>query len=235
MVRRVTQFSIAALLVMFVGSAQASVLLNGDFASGVANWTSYTTANGTITEIPSTPGAPVSPQVATTAAFDVTGGGASSALFLNAGAYLPPYGTTQQGGGVFQSFTTTGGLATFSADIAAFTRTGNLSLGVFSVLLDGQVLDTFDFADGLAGATERSTLDFSTLLSAGTHEIRFLVTRPFGPGRGVVAQYIDNVSLDVTAAVPEASTWAMIILGFGGLGAMASRRARRKAASLGAA
>jgi hypothetical protein len=42
----------------------------------------------------------------------------------------------QEGGGVFQTFTTTGGLATFAADIAAFyTRTSGASgLGLMSVL-----------------------------------------------------------------------------------------------------
>jgi hypothetical protein len=40
-------------------------------------------------------------------------------------------------------------------------------------------------------------------------------------------QYIglDNVSVEgITAAIPEPSTWAMMILGFGGVGFMAYRR-----------
>lgn len=38
-----------------------------------------------------------------------------------------------------------------------------------------------------------------------------------------VAEF-DNVSLDVTAAVPERSTWAMIILDFAGVGFLGYRR-----------
>ncbi|MBR0691421.1 hypothetical protein JQ594_36290 [Bradyrhizobium manausense] len=43
---------------------------------------------------------------------------------------------------------------------------------------------------------------------------------------GVTYLYFDNVSLNVTAAVPEASTWAMIILGFAGVSFLAHRRQR---------
>jgi hypothetical protein len=232
MVRSIANLSFAVLFFAFIVPAQASqVLTNGNFDLGLTGWTSYTTSkDATISEIPSAPPNAPQPQNASVTSFNVTGTGASDALFLNAGGITSGLG--QQGGGAFQSFTTTGGLATFSTDIAAFTRTGNLSLGIFSVLLDGLVMDTFDFADGVAGATERSTLDFTQNLTAGTHEIRLLVTRPFGPGRGVNAQYFDNVSLDVTAAVPEPSTWAMVILGFAGVGFMAYRR--RKGAMIAA-
>lgn len=80
--------------------------------------------------------------------FNVTGSGASSALPLNAGKIDGPYGLSPQaGGGVTQTFTTSGSLATDSADIAAFyTRTsGAFGLGLMSVLLDGIVMDSFDF------------------------------------------------------------------------------------------
>jgi hypothetical protein len=41
------------------------------------------------------------------------------------------------------------------------------------------------------------------------------------------ATAIDNLNL--TAAVPEPATWAIVILGFGGLGAMLRRSSARKA------
>jgi hypothetical protein len=154
---------------------------------------------------------------------------ASNALFLNAGKINPPYGSApQEGGGVFQTFMTTGGLATFSADVAAFyTRTsGALGLGLMSVLLDGVVLDTLDFGNVNSGpVTLRGELDFSTTLTAGQHTLSLQATRLFAPGGGVVSQYFDNVSLNVVAAaVPEASTWAMMILGFAGVGFVGYRR-----------
>jgi len=41
--------------------------------------------------------------------------------------------------------------------------------------------------------------------------------------------YLDDVSVDAVAAVPEPSTWAMMILGFGGVGFMAYRRKSKPA------
>ena len=68
------------------------------------------------------------------------------------------------------------------------------------------------------------TLDFTTNLTAGQHTIQLQATRIFAPGGGVTSQYFDNVSLDVLTPVPEPSTWAMLILGFVGVGFIAYRR-----------
>jgi hypothetical protein len=62
----------------------------------------------------------------------------------------------------------------------------------------------------------------------------FFLTGPFS----VTEQYIihatgkgsDNSTIDI-AAVPEPSTWAMLMLGFGGLGLMYGRRTRRRPAT----
>jgi hypothetical protein len=149
-------------------------------------------------------------------------------LTLNAGKIDGPYGLSPQaGGGVTQTFTTSGGLATFSTDIAAFyTRTSGASgLGPMSVLLDGIVMDSFDFGGVNSGPAALSdSLDFTTTLVAGQHTLSLQATRLFAPAGGVTYQYFDNASLDVTTAVPEASTWAMIILGFAGVGYFAHRR-----------
>src|SRR5215216_4331931 len=127
MVGTIAKLSCAVLLLASAAPAKAvEVITNGGFQSGLTGWTSYTTANGTIAAIPSMPGAP-QPQNASVASFDVTGSGASNALFLNAGKIDPVYNSAPgEGGGVSQTFTTTGGLATFSADIAAFTRVNGL-------------------------------------------------------------------------------------------------------------
>ena len=214
----------AALLAASTSPAHAvEVLVNGDFESGITGWTSYATANGTITEIPSLPPSSVQPQIAKTVSFNTTGSGASNALFLNAGVYQPPYGVAQQGGGVFQTFTLgKDGTANFSADIAAFTSNNSLGVGLLSVLLDGVVMDSFDFG-ALNNATARSTLDFSSFLTAGDHTISLQATRAFAPGRGVTSQYFDNASLKFNA-VPEPSTWALMILGIGVVGGSMRRR-----------
>ncbi|WP_309141103.1 PEPxxWA-CTERM sorting domain-containing protein [Novosphingobium sp. G106] len=214
----------AALLAASASPAYAvEVLVNGNFESGITGWTTYTTANGTITEIPSLPPSSPQPQVATTVSFNTTGSGASKALFLNAGAYQPPYGVGQQGGGVFQTFTLgKDGTASFSADIAALTNNNSLGVGLLSVLLDGVVMDSFDFG-ALNNATARSTLDFTSFLTAGDHTISLQATRAFAPARGVTSQYFDNASLNF-AAVPEPATWAMMILGMGVIGRTMRRR-----------
>jgi len=226
MVRTIAKLSCAVLLVVSAVPAKAvEVITNGDFQSGLTGWTSYTTANGTIAATPSLPDAP-QPQNASVVSFNVTGSGASNALFLNAGKINPPYNSAPgEGGGVSQTFTTSGGMATFSADIAAFTRVNGLTaFGLMSVLLDGVVLDSFDFVGPGTSTTLHNTLDFTTNLTAGQHTIQLQATRIFAPGGGVTSQYFDNVSLDVLTPVPEPSTWAMLILGFVGVGFIAYRR-----------
>lgn len=88
----------------------------------------------------------------------------SRALFLNAGRANGGFGLAPgEGGGVTQAFTTAGGSASFSADIAAlFTRTGGcLGLGLMSVLLDGVVMGSYDFGDGNNGPATSAELSTS--------------------------------------------------------------------------
>ncbi|MBC9033649.1 PEPxxWA-CTERM sorting domain-containing protein [Sphingomonas sp. JC676] len=232
MVATITKLACAAVFTFSAFSAHAQeVLTNGNFESGLTGWTSYATPNGTIAELPSLPGAPAS-QSASVVSFNVTGSGASNALFLNAGKINGPYNSNPgEGGGVFQMFTTTtDGLASFSADVAAlYTRTSGASgLGLMSVLLDGVVMDTYDFGGVNSGpATLRGVLGFTTNLAAGQHTITLQATRLFAPARGVASQYFDNVSLVVTP-VPEPVSWAMMVGGFGLAGAAMRRRRSTK-------
>lgn len=226
MIKKIILVSCVANLAMSAVPARAAeVLTNGNFQSGLTGWTSFTTSvNGTISEIPNQPLQPPQPQVASVVSFDVTGSGATNALFLNAGKGNGGFGQQPgEGGGVFQTFTTTGGLATFSADIAAFTRANSIGVGVLSVLVDGVVLDTHDFGNLSGPATLRSTLGFTKFLDAGQHTVSLRATRLFGPGRGVTSQYFDNVALDVSA-IPEPATWGMMIAGFGMIGGMTRRK-----------
>jgi PEP-CTERM motif len=207
--------------------AQAvEVITNGNFEAGLNGWTGFTTANGTISQVPGYAGG--TKDLATVKSFNTTGSGASNALFLNAGAN--PSSPNKEGGGVTQTFTSTGGTATFFANIAddwLNTSASVASIGLFSVLLDGVVMDSHDFGVVTAnshGWNLLSTLNFTTTLSAGQHTLALEVTRQFAPATNVDAEYFDNVSLNVVAAVPEPSTWAMLILGFAGVGFMAYRR-----------
>jgi len=221
-----------ALAMSGAAAAHAEELLqNGDFESGLTGWTSYTTANGTIS--PTTPnqgGVPFQEQFAEISSFAAQASG-SNALHLNAGQAYAPYGASNpQGGGVKQSFVTTlDGLVSFSADIAAWTRQPTDQGGIFSVLLDDVEVATIDLGTIVGVGSTLSTIGFTDFaLAAGQHEIALQVVRSFGPAAGVRAQYWDNASLDFTAtagAVPEPATWAMMIMGFGLIGAAMRRRA----------
>ena len=61
------------------------------------------------------------------------------------------------------------------------------------------------------------------VLSPGSYDLAFF---PEGVPQGLDT-LLDNVSL--TTAVPEPSTWAMLLLGFAGLGFAACRRTRPSA------
>jgi hypothetical protein len=109
------------------------------------------------------------------------------------------------------------------------------SVGTFSNILPGQGAPFFSPADWLvtigSGGPNALGLGLETYasLSSGSPttlaSFTSFTSQPFDqPFSG---------SLQISAAVPEPSTWAMMMLGFAGLGFLASRR-RPKAASMAA-
>lgn len=210
----------AGLLVLAVGfavmPASGGVLVNGDFETGdLTGWTVFTTSSN------GTNGAGL-PDVVP---FDVTGGGASNAAQFEVGQITFDSGV-QEGGGLLQVFHWSGGTARLSVDVAASQPfpPGNGSGGVFSLLLDGVVLDTFTVGDINAGEVFRSKLAATVVnLAAGDHEFKILITRPFGSTSSLTPfQYIDNA-----AVVPEPST--LVLAGLGGLGLVGMAMRRRSA------
>ena len=70
------------------------------------------------------------------------------------------------------------------------------------------------------------SFDISTL-AAGTYQLRFAQV----DNQGFFNQGVDNVSIEAVAgAVPEPASWAMMIVGFGIVGALARRRIVNRAA-----
>jgi hypothetical protein len=174
--------------VIAVGVASAAPVANGDFETGdLTGWTTFTTANGTI-------GTPA------VVPFDTTGTGASNAAQFGVGQVVFTPGV-QEGGGIYQSVSTAAGLFDASADVAARAPVANNSCGLFELLVDGVVVashNTFslDFTLCPANTTVRSTLSAAGLaLSAGSHEIRIRITRPFITSAQTPLEYVDNVSL----------------------------------------
>jgi hypothetical protein len=210
--------SLGALILCATPAQAVELITNGDFASGdFTGWTLFTTGpNGAL-------GEPPAPRVT---AFDVTGGGVSTAAEFQVGQI----DTTEleEGGGLSQTITTSAGLLNFSASIAAFQLTDftNVDGGSFFARLDGVTLDSEIFNTILFGEVLRGTLSFSTMVTAGDHLVEIVMTRDFRNGDSygeTPLQYLDNVSA-TQRAVPEPATWALMLAGFGGAGVMLRRR-----------
>jgi hypothetical protein len=167
--------------------AATSALTNGDFEAGsLTGWTSFVTQNGGIDPSGVEP-------------FNTTGTDLSSAAYFMVGEIAGQVGGgPEEGGGIYQSVTLSGGTYVVSADVAV-PGGGNADCGTFSVLIDGTVVDTYEFGQCLAVQTYRATLSATVPLDAGTHEVRILITRNYGPS---MRQYVDNVSLTPLDSTP---------------------------------
>ena len=83
----------------------------------------------------------------------------------------------------------------------------------------GQIIDLFQFSwsdnfNGTSGGVARTKNDF-----------------PVDPGSGTGGVTLPTESYLLNSAVPDPSTWVMMLLGFAGLG-LAGYRASRKSAAL---
>lgn len=120
-------------------------------------------------------------------------------------------------GGLSQSFTTVAGqkyLLTFDYSHNPGANASNFAASVTAGDLSTTVSQTSSVRDWVAFSQSFTATSNSTLLT-------FLNTQ--GGSNGGI--YLDDVSVTpLTAAVPEPSTWAMMILGFLGLGFLAHRR-----------
>ena len=196
-------FSAAALAatLWFPALAQA-MLINGDFETGdLSGWTTFTTTNGTLGND------------GTVTSFDTTGGGASLAATFNVGQVSFTDGVPA-GGGIFQSVALSAGNYTLTADIAAADNVppGNASGGIFELLFDNSVVDIIDFGD--ISGTERGLLASLVNVTAGVHEVRLRVQRPYQRSTGTPYQYLDNIVLrGDTPTVPAPATLALVALG----------------------
>lgn len=185
--------------------AQAVSLNNGNFETGdLTGWTVFTTTNGT-----NGTGRPdVTP-------FDTTGSGASNSARFRVGQVSFASGIPA-GGGITQNVTLSSGILNLSVDVVAFGTQNNSSAGIFSLLLNGAVLDTFNTGGYAANTFRRDILTASTNVTAGIYSIGIQMTRPF-TNANTPSQYVDNFvisgSSTVATAVPEPFTVIGSILG----------------------
>lgn len=162
---------------------------------------------------------------------------AAAAAFV---AYAPAEAVTVTfDEGTYQLVETQGDILTYQVNGLNLIGTGVIENGVYHVRLDANGSGGFTFFNkppvfqatsfDLRGPAT-VTVDLSGPapfdLSPGSS---FATYGQFGSGTGLTmsrptaAFDVDNIVVN-TAAVPEAATWAMMVLGFGAIGATARRR-----------
>lgn len=214
--------------VLLASSANANLITNGDFETGdLTGWSTFTTINGTLGTSGVVP-------------FNTTGAGASNSARFRVGqvSFTP---TIHRGGGIFQNISVlSAGTLDLGVDIASYSPFHtNYSGGMVSLLLDGLVVASHDFGHITIGTTERSSLAATIAVTAGTHEVKILMTRPYIQTTATPQQYLDNVTAlltpdlpatvppSQTAEVPEPGTLAVFGIGLAGLGWARRRRSMR--------
>jgi hypothetical protein len=214
---RTIAFVTAALLIAAPASA-GNLISNGSFESGLTGWSivgtegqgfppvaiTYGSATGYPTgafgeAVPADDSASLSSDaVGTRAAYFVSDLSASQGLkqsvFLNAGTYAIGFSYYAPANGYANPVD-----ARFSGSIGGITL-------VNALVSAGPVTDWI----AISGLT--------TITTAGFYDAEFLFTTNGVPAKDVV---IDRVYID---AVPEPASWAMLIAGFGLVGAAARRR-----------
>lgn len=189
-----------ALSIVSAPAFAANLVTNGDFETGsLSGWT--VAGGGSFPWGPTTSG-PVS------GTFAATTGCVGAACTTIGSAGRMSLGQTLA--------TTAGDIYTLSFDFAGMGGVNGLNVlwngaSIFTLFNDLNVALTTYTVTGLVGAGGGSTLEFLGRQDPGFNRL-------------------DNVSVDlaVPAAVPEPATWAMMLVGFGAIGA-AMRRRRQQA------
>lgn len=184
-----------ALFLLSITVSSQAQLVNGNFATGdLTGWTIFNDTNGTA-------GNP------TVVLFDTTGSGVPcySAQFNVGETVYFPEGGLGAGGGILQNVTLGSGQLTINLDVACSTSTPNSDGGTFQLLLDGVVGDSY--ATGLIGSigstvTKRATLNYTSLVKAGVHEIAIDIRRGFNASYETPNQYLANITLSLTNPPP---------------------------------
>jgi hypothetical protein len=205
--------------VIFVANpARAVSLINGDFETGdLTGWTVFTTTNGD-----NGSGLP------NVTSFNTTGSGASRSARFEVGQVSGSGSPTPAGGGISQNVTLSNGILNLAVDVAAFSPGNNASGGIFTLLLNGAALNTFNTGAVNFNTTTRNNLTASTTVSGGVYSIGIQITRPYGSGTGNTPyQYVDNFAISGSAANSAAVPEPFTVIG-SLIGGTAAFRMRKK-------
>jgi hypothetical protein len=190
-------------LLLFAMSVLAQgQLINGNFETGdLTGWTPFNTLHGGT-------GGPQAVQ------FDTTGTGVpsfSAQFEVGETSGTIGGGGLGEGAGILQYITLGAGQLNIHLDIAAYNPVPAADAGTFELLWDGNVVSTYAFGGSGFSQTRRSQLSYTSMVTAGVHEIAIDMRVGYGgAGYGYTPyQYLDNIVLEGTA-VPEPSV-AMVL------------------------
>ena len=144
-------------------------------------------------------------------------GGGGSCVDLDGSTGEPGFLTTKQ------SFAyNAGDVITVNFDASGSQRSGDY--GVIAFIFGntfGNFSETFELPANAPFGNYMTTFQFDT---SGEFQLAFH-SNTAGPGTSNIGLVLDNVSLDISPAVPEPASWAMMIAGFGLVGgALRTRR-----------
>jgi hypothetical protein len=184
-------------------------LINGTFATGdFTGWTYFNTV-GSQTPYGLEEGGTSVFQVAP---FDIAGTGSAvncAEFEVGEASGIIGGGGLGQGAGIYQNVALGAGTLNLSLNIAALSLSDNGDAGTFELLLNGNVVDSDAMGGISANQVYRSTLDYSTGITAGTYEVGIDIRRGGGSAHGDTPfEYLSNVQLSVTP-VPEPSIAAI--------------------------
>jgi PEP-CTERM motif len=135
-------------------------------------------------------------------------------------------GTGYQGATLSQEFTTSGGSISFGFMYAAMGDGihHNADGGLFELLLDGVVLNSFDVGAIDPNQIINGTLTASAMVSAGEHDFQIDILRPYltDPGNTPYQYVTDAYANGPGGTTPEPGTF--ILLGTGLLGILGFRK-----------
>jgi len=211
---KISALALLSLLLLFamVETTQAQ-LINGNFETGdFTGWTEFNTVGGST---------PYGQEAGGTALYQVV-------PFDTAGTGSPSYsaefevgevsgviggGGLGQGAGIYQYVPLNAGQLNISLEIAALSPSNNGDAGTFELLLDGNVVASNPLGGIDYNQTIRSTLSYSGVISAGTHQIAIDIRRGGGTEYpDTPFEYLDNIVLSGTA-VPEPAAALFMAVG----------------------